>query len=249
MGKKQSNTLKEILLAIGNGLFALAKGLFRLIFKIIVSFGLYLPGFYALFGYILNLTTGFDPFDFKVYSVVYLSGGVACVICAIIISVRNIIVMPAKSIFGKRNDINEKQERIKEDWADVEYASEEQQRQSENEKKELELAPPVNSEVDTSSREQMNELDELLPQFLIDDADFTDEEVDRNKASNLLFDWLPKKTETSKKTVMKKAPKKEIPEIYYSKLQPNILVHEYSDRFELFKTVGDKTVSVGVEYK
>lgn len=249
MGKKQSNTLKEILLAIGNGLFALVKGLFRLLFKIIISFGLYLPGLYALFGYILHVTTGFDPFDFKVYSVIYLSGGVACVICAIIISVRNTIVMPAKSIFGKKT---ENKEQIKEEWADVDFASEEQQKKSEAEKKELELAPPVNPETkETESDEDLNELDELLPRFLIDDTELQNEITEKEQASNLLFDWLPEKIETTttEKTVMKKTPKKEIPEIYYSKLQPNILVHEYSDRFELFKTVGEKTVSIGVEYK
>ena len=72
---------------------------------------------------------------------------------------------------------------------------------------------------------------------------------ERAEASSLLFDWVPEReSKTSTVRTVRKVAK-EIPDIYFSTLNPSVLVHEYKDRFELFKVVGDKSVSIGVEYK
>lgn len=41
----------------------------------------------------------------------------------------------------------------------------------------------------------------------------------------------------------------EKPEIYYSRLEDDLLVHEFSDRFELYRMIGNKAKLERVEYK
>lgn len=231
---------------IADGFLGFFKGLFLLLLKVILTCGLYLPIVYALFGLILHLSCNFNPFDFGTYSLIYLSGGLACVVCAFIITVRNTIVRPFKSAITDRQE--EKAKRY-EEWADVDFASEQQQRKEKELEEELNLAPPVDDENDISY-DRNKKKEKKLPPYLINEDDFSlDGDEDRAEAGMLLFDWLPVKRKPAEKTSMKTKPKKEIPDIYYSKLQPNILVHEYEDRFELFRVVGDRTVSVGIEYK
>lgn len=71
----------------------------RILTKILIIFGLWVPAVYAIFGLIMYLAFDFSPFDFSTYSTIYLSGAVACVVCSLIISVKNIIIKPAKSIY------------------------------------------------------------------------------------------------------------------------------------------------------
>ena len=243
---RKSNSFGDILGAIAGGFAAILKGLVRLILKILVTFGLWLPALYALLGVILHLGAGFDPFGFDVYSIIYLSGAVACVVCAVIISVRNIFVMPVRSAVKRRR------EKINDKWADEEFAAREQTEKKEREEKERRLSPPEGDDYPEFDEEEQEDKaegkeEEEIPEYLID-ADAEDDEQ-RKSASELLFDWVPQKKHTASKPKMKSVPKKEVPEVYFSKLNPSILVHEYSDRFELFKVVGDKTEYVGVEYK
>lgn len=44
-------------------------------------------------------------------------------------------------------------------------------------------------------------------------------------------------------------PPKEEPKIYLAKLEPNTLIHEYSDRFEVYRLVNGKAVKDRVEFK
>lgn len=244
---RKSNSFVDILGAIAGGFVAILKGFVRLFLKITVTFGLWLPALYALLGVILHFGAGFDPFGFDVYSIIYLSGGVACVVCAVIISVRNILVMPVRSAVAKRK------EKVNDKWADEEFAAREQAEKAAKEKRERKLSPPeaddypkFDEEEKDEKSEEKNEFDDEIPEYLID----ADEDGEKEKtASELLFDWVPQKKEVKEKPKMASVPKKEIPEVYFSKLNPNILVHEYADRFELFKVIGDKTEYVGVEYK
>lgn len=248
---RKTNSFGDIFGAIAGGFSALIKGLIRLLLKLLVTFGLWLPILYVLLGVILHYGAGFDPLGFDVYSIIYLSGGVACIVCAVIITVRNVFVMPVKSVFTRRRD------KINDMWADEEFAAREQTERLAKEKRERDFSPPEGGEYPLfNEKEQENkkkfaaEDKEEIPEYLIDaDGDEDEETDDRKSASALLFDWVPAKKEPKAKPKMKSVPKKEIPEVYFSKLNPSLLVHEYSDRFELFKVVGDKTEYVGVEYK
>lgn len=241
MSKKKNNSFIDIFASIAIGFMDMIKGIVRLLLKIFISFGLWLPGVYAVLGVILFYTCNFNPFDFSVYGVIYLSGGVACIVCCIIMCIRTIIVKPVKSIFTKKTKVD----KIEDEWLDAEAESENQYAKMREMEAEISLSPPI-------SEEFVDEEDEDIydAEYLIEPKEESYEnKTEREKASSLLFDYLPKKTRHRTQSVMVSEPKKEIPEIYFSTLNPGILVHEYKDRFELFKVVGDKSVSIGVEYK
>lgn len=77
--------------------------------------GLWLPLFYAVLGVVLFLTTGFNPFDWKLEGQLYISGFVACVLCSIAITIRNLIIKPFRSIFPKKKEepLQRKKRKIK----------------------------------------------------------------------------------------------------------------------------------------
>lgn len=56
------------------------------------------------------------------------------------------------------------------------------------------------------------------------------------------LDWFPEREK-------KADPGAEKPDVYFSVLKPDILVHEYHDRFELYRVDGNKLVFIGTEYK
>ena len=179
----------------------------------------------------------FDPFDFSLYSVIYLSGGFACVICAIIISVRHLVVDPV------RNAVSRKRKKRDNQLADDEFESERQSRERQERDKEESLYPPMREEEKRP-----------VPPYLLDVEEGKDEkgeEKEDDLAASLLFDWLPKKTEEKEKEPeVRSVPKKEIPQIYFSTLDPDVLVYEYSDRFELYRAKDDEPSEfIGVEYK
>ena len=57
------------------------------------------------------------------------------------------------------------------------------------------------------------------------------------------LDWMPDQEKTATPTGVEK------PDVYFSVLKPDILVHEYGDRFELYRVEGNKLVFIGTEYK
>ncbi len=59
------------------------------------------------------------------------------------------------------------------------------------------------------------------------------------------MDWMPSQRNIGDEPVVAG----EKPQVYFSTLKPDILVHEYSNRFELFRVEGNKLVSIGTEYK
>ena len=60
------------------------------------------------------------------------------------------------------------------------------------------------------------------------------------------LDWIPKQDPTA---AINADQTGERPDVYFSTLKPDILVHEYHDRFELFRVEGNKLVSIGTEFK
>ncbi len=221
--------------------------LLRIIAKILVIFGLWVPAVYAAFGAVLYFAFSFNPFDFSLYSTIYLSGAVACIICSLIISVKNLIVKPAKSVYkGYKHPIWEKKEEELEDGEEISLKNRwETYNQT---KKEVELNPP---EIEAFQPKK----EYPAPEYLLPNEDFKQKnKKESEKARITLFpDWLPKKVEEKKteekKTVMVSEPASEKPEVYFSKLEPDLLVHEYSDRYELYRLEGNKKIPVRIEYK
>lgn len=217
----------------------MTKGLLRLLLKIFFSFGLWLVCCYVLLGVVLHFACNFNPFDFSVYGVIYLSGGVACVVCCIILIIKNVFILPFRSIRSRRSK--------KEGWLDEDALSEDALEEHQAVTEEERLAPPISADFDIDSDDVEEEIEYLIDSEVKGKTKTLADE--RAEASSLLFDWVPEReSKTSTVRTVRKVAK-EIPDIYFSTLNPSVLVHEYKDRFELFKVVGDKSVSIGVEYK
>lgn len=167
--------------AVGSALKAIAIGLMeltKLIGKLLIFFGLWLPFVYAVFGVILYYALHFNPFNWTLEGQLYTSGFVACVICSVIISIKNLIIKPVKSVAkGFKTPI----------WTKV----------------------PI------------EEKENIAP-------------ITKRKKGIM---------DTS--TILEK-PR---PSIYYSTLEENTLIHEYEDRFEIYRLEGNKAKLERVEYK
>ena len=125
MAKKEKENVKrarpnagEVTGSVLRSFFDFLLFLFKIIFKFLKLFGLWIPLIYALFGLIMHWAFCIDPFKFDTLGTLYLCGAIACIIGAAIISVSNIIVKPAKSIIkGFRNPIWKRKE--PEEYEDV----------------------------------------------------------------------------------------------------------------------------------
>lgn len=211
----------------------------RILTKILIIFGLWVPAVYAIFGLIMYLAFDFSPFDFSTYSTIYLSGAVACVVCSLIISVKNIIIKPAKSIYkGYKHPFWEKKE-------------EEKPPQSLQNRWEVYNQTKNDAVLNTPEILAIKPKKEYaVPEYLPSNEDFIDRTTKESERAKItLFpNWLPKKT-AEEQPIVASEPQLERPHIYFSKLEPDIMVHEYEDRYELYRLEGSKTVPVRVEYK
>lgn len=218
----------------------------KILFKAVTIFGLWLPIAYALFGLIMFWIFDFNPFLFDTLGTLYLCGAIACVIGAAIIAVRNVLIKPAKAVYqGYKHPIWEKN---REEELEREREIEKQAGKLETVrryKKEARLNPPEIADYVPAK-------ESALGDFLLPIEDFT-VRTDREKydAGHALYpDWLPQISNKDTETVtVKSMPKAEKPEIYFSRLEPDLLIHEYSDRFELYRVAGNRTLPEGVEYK
>lgn len=185
----------------------------------LVKSGLLIPILYALFGLILFWTIGFDPIALDVWGTLYLSGMIACVLACAVIFLRSFVVRPMQSVFHRKKR-NEKY-RVTEEKDDV-------------------LLP-----FDQSKKETTSTVEYLVP---IEHFAEQNDEATRWTKYTLYQDWTTKndgpESQTEPFTIEPEQPK-----IYRSALDPAVIVHEYSDRFELFKEQDNKSVQIGVEFK
>lgn len=84
--------------------------------KLIYYFGLYVPIVYLLYGLVLYYVFGFNGFSLSTDGKLFLFGFCLSLICAVILTVKNIIVRPYQKYF-KKSDVVEygKQQRLKKD--------------------------------------------------------------------------------------------------------------------------------------
>lgn len=101
-----------------------------------------------------------------------------------------------------------------------------------------ELQPPLTEEPKKRS------LFGKKKQFPVRSLQRESEANDYSDAQSL--DWMPSQETTGAHVADSRG---ERPDIYFSTLKPDILVHEYHDRFELFRVEGNKLVSIGTEFK
>ncbi len=239
-GEKKSPTAGSVIGTVLRSVTLVLGFIFKIIFKACTVFGLWIPIIYAVFGLALYLFLDFNPFLFDTLGTLYLCGFIACVIGACFIAIRNLIIKPAKSIYeGYRHPLWEKQSATDTERKE-EISRWERYKQDKREEK---LSPPeiIDFERDNGSPEYG---DLLAP---LSDFDAVSAETKRKK---LKHDWLPQtdSSGTAKPKVVA-VPSVEKPTVYFSSLEPDVLVHEYGDRFELYKVSGNRTTPIGVEYK
>ncbi|HKL74153.1 MAG TPA: hypothetical protein VJ903_04610 [Clostridia bacterium] len=218
----------------------------RILAKILVLFGLWIPLIYAIFGVILYYVFHFNPFDFSLYSTLYLSGAAACVVSCLIISIRNIVLRPAKSVYeGYKHPLWERHREKNIEAEEAEFAEYVVKKRGEK------LAPQGIDDFSTR-KYRKKEVDYLLPatDFRPDD---NDETADTDIISNENFAYNVNYSQNNNgffnKDLLAPVIRAEKPKVYFSKLEPELLVHEYSDRFELFRIEHHRSVLDRVEYK
>ncbi|MDR0697040.1 MAG: hypothetical protein LBF68_05870 [Christensenellaceae bacterium] len=79
-------------------IFVSLKIFFFIFVKICKFFGLWLPIIYALFGLLLYVTTGFNPFRGDLYANIYITGFSLCIAFVIILTGRNLFFRPFRGI-------------------------------------------------------------------------------------------------------------------------------------------------------
>ncbi len=150
--------------------------LIKIILQIIIYLGLWIPGIYIIFGVVLYYTLSFNPLDLQLEGQLYFSGLAACILCSIVITVRNIIVKPISTIFqGSKTTM---------------------------------VSPKMPQE-----------------------------------------DITPTEPLQARSTKYQHSYEIERPSIYYSILEQDALIHEYDDRFEIYKVEDNKARLERVEYK
>ncbi len=188
--------------------FLMSKFLLTVLWKIIILFGLWIPLIYIVLGGICYLAFSFNPFDFSFYSKLYLSGGIATIVCSFILSVKNIIYAPVKNIF---NDI---------------FAIE----------KEEEPLPTEAVKTPSEIKKEYKLAQKLSPPTI---ANFDKKPTDKKLSIKDFID-IPDYVESQTK---------EQPNIYFSKTHPELLIHQYSDRFEVYEFVNDEKILSRIEYR
>ena len=74
------------------------NGILKTLASLLVFTGLYVPVFYLLYGGLLWWIAGFNPFDLSTDSMLYILGLCVCILCTLLIFVRNLIITPSHKI-------------------------------------------------------------------------------------------------------------------------------------------------------
>ncbi len=152
----------------------------RIVANLLVFFGLWVPFLYSFMGLMLYLFLEFNPLDWTLEGQLYVAGLAASLVCSIIITVRNLVLKPAKSVFkGFKEPLWKKEKTQKKD----------------------ELRSPK------TEREALQQGHPAPP------------------------------------------PNDIRPQIYYSALEENTLIHEYPDRFEIYRLENNHARIDRIEYK
>lgn len=241
MSKIQRRTTGELVKIILEGVWNVSTGIIRLLLRLFFVTGIWIPTAYALLGVVLYYGFNIQILDFEAYSIIYLCGACACVVGFMFIFVKNMIIQPVKNY-------KERKKRRKEMVDKPGYSGikdETDQKVDPIEQEEFKVATDVSEVVKPEPRLQV--------------PDATDEDIIKKLIANDLKryeDSLSTKKKEQEKAEQEESMFNQIkvepierPQVYFSSLQENLLVHEYSDRYELFIVTNGKPRFKGVEYK
>ena len=246
--------------SILRAIVAALSGIAKAIGAVLWYTGSWVPALYALFGGVLYLVWKFNPFSGGLYETLYLVGFALCVVIFLIILVRNAVVRPFKSIAeGFRNPIWKKQddEAKKKEKEREEIPAWEKKREEKRRRKAIERGRKI-----TEERARSHADSETYPE---DESSLPRRSAERgsyygSESSGDLDDiYGYRKTQSSRESEYDpfyddpygygKAGAAEEPKIYLSAVEADTLIHEYSDRFEVYDLDGGKKTLRSIEYK
>lgn len=212
-------------------LIFIISAIIKALASVMVFLGLWVPFFYALLGGALYLLFQFDPFSGDLDSKIFIVGFGGSVLCALLITTKNLFGKPAQSIAeGFKKPIWQKQT---EDTPPQDYTSPRRRYQNEtNAPQQL----PKHRRRYQEEYEEAPRLQASRRHSYTDEAEPVQQYGGRQPQPQIASYSGTKQIEES-------------PKIYYSSLEGNTLIHEYSDRFEVFRIIDGRLLRDKVEYK
>jgi len=238
----------------------------RAIFKILKFFGLWVPVCYIIFGFVLSAKYGFSPFESDFFSRLFWGGFIGSVICSIIITFRSIFITPFKS----KRELNKTKEELKkfiesENLREREFHIKRQESLAEKEKSLARKEWELNQKMKKISKKRTRAEKRFLraPQEQEIDFGYLDKKtvpapeveapltISMKKTKNKAPFVGSDKMATYRKPLMPQeiAEQEGKPAIYNSAIDPNLLIHEYKDRFVVYREEGSRVKLEKVEYK
>ncbi len=234
-------------------LWTAIKAVTDFIAKFLWYTGLFVPALYALFGVVLYLGWGFDPFATGTYPLLYRIGFYLSVAVAVIIVYRRL----TKNLREKQKERRkaEEEQRRKEE---ARRRKEERARRREEERRDVEYRERYLKK----RREERRARKRVREEPADDDYTF-DEAVRLGERGRAEYEKLYDPDVIYDTSNTSKGNRKSdygyldddyssgevIPQIYMSALEKDVLVHEYPDRFEVYKLDGGKKTLDKIEYK
>jgi hypothetical protein len=177
--------------------------LIKLVANILVFFGLYIPFFYLIYGGALYLFAGFRFMPYTPEVGLFFFGLALCALCAVIITVKNMLIKPLKAIFGRNEkEYEERHPRPRPYYATMRYDG-----------------------GDYFPRPRPRIYPERSEQYGYLRIDSPREYIDR-------FDAFY-----------------EHPDVYRSEMNPDLIIYEYDDRFDVYRHNGDRLVFQESKYR
>ena len=235
----------------------------RAIIKIIRFFGLWVPIGYIIFGIFLTINYDFNPLNLdSILSKLYFTGLIGSFICSIIITFRSIFIKPFKT----RIEMNKTKQELKK-FIETENLREKEfhlKRQESIAAKEENLAKKeweLNQKIERLSKKRSRSERKLMKKSKDKEIDF--DYIDTKAEQNLTYN-IPSKRKMkdnfvgSDKLAEYRSPapleqetyhSEERPLIYNSAVDPNLLIHEFKNRFVVYREEGTRMILEKVEYK
>lgn len=247
----------------------------RFFFNLLCKYtGLWVVVLYGIIGLIIwPIKENPFKFDFKFAShsamqLGYMIGFWLAALISAIITFKKLIINPMKNVVkGFKNPVWEKESsnRSVKEQKDLEENKSEEQNEIKKEKDSV-LLPPKGEDRLTKRRIKKAKKERKLlaravrqkvhkPEEIVEEESL--EEIETTPIAPPIYTPPPQYTppapyspySNSPFTANPYTPPKEEPKIYLAKLEPNTLIHEYSDRFEVYRLVNGKAVKDRVEFK
>jgi len=221
----------------------------RGIAKVLKFFGLWVPLAYIALGIFLVVKYNFAILSLDLWSTLYLAGLIASLVCAVIITLRNIFVRPFHEKIEKKRQVKQFKEIIRaENLKEREFHLRRHQEITEKEEalaqKEREIA--------------------LMHKKLSGKQAKAERRLAKKAEGGVDFSYLDSKTAPAYNTPASpyyssqyRLPEQveadsrfyEQPAIYKSAIDPTLLIHEFSDKFVVYREEGGQVKLEKVEYK